>query len=283
VLARCAILFILGVCSPVSAQFAPALLQNASYWGDGKAEFDLYDAQLVRAGQPRRCEMIMTLQRDTFSPELFASDTRASTAGPVTGIRMSQMFTVPLGLSVEQHSLSVFWSLNGDFYQALLVTASGRGNRVIKAETIAEIKDFCFESQDEHGQTGGADHLFRSDNKTYVLYDELPLRVRAIEFVKTAGEFDIQLATPLANPPAFNPAKVSYKVNERSIEIEVRQGDARDHFTLDRDFPFLLREWKTRDGSQFKLMSSLKVDPANYTKNGDRERALKDPMLRHPD
>ena len=282
VFARCAILFLFASLDSALAQFSPALLQNDSYWGDGKAEFDLYDAQLMRAGQPRHCEMIVTLLRDTFTPELFADSTPASKAGPVSGIRMSQMFSAPLGLTVEQQSLSIFWNLHGDLYQALLVTASGRGHRVIKAETIPDIKSFCFESQDDHGQAGGTD-LLHFDNQTHVLYDELPLRVRTIEFSKSAGEFDIQLATPLADPPAFKPAKVSYKVNERSINVEVLQGNARDHFTLDPDFPFLLREWKARDGSSFKLKNSLKVDLSNYTKTGDRERALKDPMLRHPD
>lgn len=281
VLARCAILFLFASLDSVVAQFVPAFLQNASYWGDGKSEFDLYDAQLAREGQPRHCEMIMTLLRDTFTPEMLASSTPAPKAGPVNGIRMSQMFTSPLGLSVEQQSLSIFWSLNGDLLQASLVTARGRGNRVIKVESIPEIRGFCFEIQDESGKSSGPE--IHSENGIRVLYDELPLRVRTIEFSKPAGEFDIQLAAPLASPPAFNPAKVSYKVNEKSIEVEVRQGDARDHFLLDRDFPFLLREWKTRDGSAFKLKNSLKAAFWNYTKNGDRERALKDPMLRHPD
>ena len=151
VFARCAILFLFASLNSALAQFSPALLQNDSYWGDGKAEVGLYDAQLLRAGQPRHCEMIVTLLRDTFTPELFADSTPASKAGPVSGIRMSQMFTAPLGLCVEQHSLSVFWGFSGGLYQALLVTASGRGNRVIKVGSIPEIQVFCFEAQDEHG------------------------------------------------------------------------------------------------------------------------------------
>ena len=281
VLARCAILFLFAFLNTVWAQFAPALLQNASYWGDGKSEFDLYDVQLMRAGQPRHCEMIMTLMRDTFTPELFADSTPAPKAGPVSGIRMSQMFTAPLGLSAEQQSLSIFWSLNGDLLQASLVTARGKGNRVIKVESIPEIKGFCFEIQDESGATSGPEIHIKDGIR--VLYDELPLRVRTIEFSKPAGEFEIQLVSPLASPPSFNPAKVSYKVNQESIDVEVRQGNARDHFLLDHEFPFLLREWKAYDGSQFKLKNSLKAAFWNYTKNGDRERALKDPMLRHPD
>jgi hypothetical protein len=45
----------------------------------------------------------------------------------------------------------------------------------------------------------------------------------------------------------------------------------------------LLREWSAADGSHLKLKNSLKMDYWNYGKNGDRERALNNPMLRHPD
>jgi hypothetical protein len=44
-----------------------------------------------------------------------------------------------------------------------------------------------------------------------------------------------------------------------------------------------LREWKGADGSSWKMKNSLRVDHSKYNKPGDRERALKDPMLRHPD
>jgi hypothetical protein len=52
---------------------------------------------------------------------------------------------------------------------------------------------------------------------------------------------------------------------------------------LDRDGPHLLREWTAADGSRLKMKRNLKVDYWNYSKNGDRERALANPMLRQPD
>jgi len=80
------------------------------------------------------------------------------------------------------------------------------------------------------------------------------------------------------------PAKLKFKTNDREIAVEIRFDDgATEYLTLDRDFPFLLREWKTADGSNYKLKNSLKVDYTKYLKEGDREKALKDPMLRHPD
>ena len=81
----------------------------------------------------------------------------------------------------------------------------------------------------------------------------------------------------------FKPARVNFKTGDRSINVDVRHDAGTDRFVLDRDFPFLLRQWNAADGSHLKLKNSLKVAYWNYSAPGDRERALKDPMLRHPD
>ena len=60
----------LGARTP-SRQFTPALLQNNSYWGDGKAEFNIYDAQIARYGIPRPCEVLHILVREPFDPKQF--------------------------------------------------------------------------------------------------------------------------------------------------------------------------------------------------------------------
>jgi hypothetical protein len=65
--------------------------------------------------------------------------------------------------------------------------------------------------------------------------------------------------------------------------VTVQHAGGTDRFLLDSDFPFLLREWNLADGSRLKMKYGLKADYWNYNKNGDRERALKNPMLRHPD
>ena len=125
-----------------------------------------------------------------------------------------------------------------------------------------------------------------------IFYEELPLRVRLLDFNKHHNEFNAEVLAPIdltanSSPPngtlKVETTKISYDVGERSILVDVVAGSSTDHFELDRDFPFLVRQWKARDGSTFKLTNSLRADFWNYMKNGDRERALKDPMLRHPD
>jgi hypothetical protein len=118
-------------------------------------------------------------------------------------------------------------------------------------------------------------------------YDELPLRVRTIDFQKPSGEFGIQLAPTIISSKktelVWKPAHVSYTTGEKFITVTVQHAGGRDEFVLDRDFPHLLREWTAADGSVLKLKRTLKVAYWKYGRPGDRERALADPMLRPPD
>jgi hypothetical protein len=91
------------------------------------------------------------------------------------------------------------------------------------------------------------------------------------------------LATPRKEVPALKSAKMLWKADERNINLEVRHSSGKDRFILDANFPFLLREWIAADGMRWKMTNSLRADYRTYLKSGDRERALKDPMLRHPD
>ena len=111
--------------------------------------------------------------------------------------------------------------------------------------------------------------------------------MRTIDFSKPTAEFEIQLAATTINSKKeaiiFKPAKISFASGEKTIEVDLQHVGGKDHFVLDREFPFLLREWNGADGSHLKLKRCLKIDYWNYNKPGDRERALADPMLRHPD
>ena len=85
-------------------------------------------------------------------------------------------------------------------------------------------------------------------------YDELPLRVRTIDFSKPSGDFEIQLA-----PTIINSKKTTWSGNrprfisnrpERAIYVTVQHDAGTDRFMLDREFPYLLRKWEAADGSR---------------------------------
>jgi hypothetical protein len=271
------------------AQFVPAFLQNASYWRDGKSEVDFYNVDFLRDGQHFQVEVLMILTAELVDPKSFLrleSSSKPPDALPV--IRMTQSAVVPRGLLIEERWLDALWRMDSMSLARLWFTGSDGIGHISRA--IAEIRaasgvSWTFSSDTYRIQTNKP--AIPSPEGTTVLYDEIPLRVRTMDFTKPTANFQLQLGRTITSPQEpeflFKPATLSYQVNERAIAVELQHEGGSDKLLLDRDFPFLLREWKAADGTQWKLKNSLKAPFSNYNKPGDRERALKDPMLRHPD
>jgi hypothetical protein len=271
-----------------SAQFVAGFMQNASYWHDGKSEVDFYNAEFVRDGQPHQCEVLLTLTPAFVDPTTLAPLDNPKQPDALPVIRMNENATLPRGIFAEQRSVSILWRL--DFTSLARISAVGTDGLGNLAKIIYETREankisWCYSCETYRSTVNGQE--IANPNGPVVFYDELPLRVRTIDFSKTAGEFDVQLAPTLVTPSKefgeFKSAKFSWKTGDRAIEVSLRHKGGMDRFVLDRDFPFLLREWNAADGSRWKLKNSLKAEYWNYGKNGDRERALRDPMLRHPD
>jgi hypothetical protein len=263
-------------------------LQNASYWVEGKSEFDFYNAEFTRDGERHQCELLLILTPEIVDPVSLAHLDNPRQPGALPTIRMTEATTVPRGLVLEQRFIEVVWRL--DFMSLAKLFVSGTDMTDHVAKSISEQRAGTAVNWKYLSETGAGKidmQPVTAPGGTVLFYDELPLRVRTLDFSKPAGDFEVQLAPTLATGQKelgpFKPAKISWKTNERTIEVDLKHAGGNDHFILDADFPFLLREWQTADGSRFKLKNSLRVDYRGYLKNGDRERALKDPMLRHPD
>ncbi len=267
------------------AQFSNALLQNNSYWGDGKAEFDIYEAQIARYGQPRPCEVLHVLVREPFDPRQFVKPDDWKRPGTIAVLKMNQILHVPTGLYVYQQMHSNFWRVdNGQLLKFSLTSNDSCGNTFKEAVRRGEQLNYEYHTYWD-GMAGGKENVSVPTDGFF--YDELPWRVRTIDFSKPSGGFAIQLAGSVINSKkdvfAFKPAKLSYRSSARAIDVAIEHAAGADHFLLDREFPHFLREWKAADGSQLRLKRTLKVDYWNFNKPGDRERALNDPMLQHPD
>jgi hypothetical protein len=269
------------VAADLRAQFTPGLLANDSYWSDGKAEFDIYDAQLMRGGELRHCEVLHIFLRDRIDPKTLARVNDPKRRDTINAVRMQQMWTAPLGLFIEQASLTALWRLDSmTLAQLNFIGTDSFENlaRRLEEKREGEASTWNFWS----GQSTAS--VSATPNACFT--DELPLRVRTIDFTKSPAEFEITLAPSMTGknqPPSFTSAKVRWKTAEKSFEVVVEQSGSQHRFLLDRDFPFLLREWTMPDGSKLKLKRGLKADYWNYSRNGDRDRALKNPMLEHPD
>ena len=267
------------------AQFTSALLQNNSYWGDGKAEFDIYDAQLSRDGAPRPCEVLHILMREAFDPKQLVRSSNPGQPDAIRVLKLNQILHVPMGLSVHQQMHSNFWRVdNAQLLKFTLTSSDSVGNTYKEARRDGD--QFAYEYRTYlDGMAGGKEMVPLPANGYF--YDELPWLVRTIDFQKPPAPFEVQLAGTTIHSKkdsfVFKSAKISFKSTEREIDVAVEHASGIDHFILDSDFPNLLRQWNAADGSRLKMKRSLKVAYWNYNKPGDREKALADPMLRHPD
>jgi hypothetical protein len=286
VVARYGILITWALMESASSQFSPGLLQNKSYWGDGKSEVDLYGAEFMRDGQRYPCDLTMIFTPKFVDPLSLADSSMER--GAVPAIEMHEFATVPRGLMAEQRSIRALWRM--DFMSLAHISCAGADGLGQVVRSIDELRDkdkaiWQYRS-DTYRERVNLQDLDTAKGLPFS-YDELPLRIRTIDFSKQNGAFEVQLLPSLLATQEklgdFSPAKISWKTGERTIDIDVQHGGGKDHFVLDANFPFLLREWNAADGSRFKMKNSLKVAYRNYMKPGDRERALKDPMLRHPD
>src|ERR1044072_1037216 len=263
---RSPLLCLLLIASTAFAQFSPMLLQNESYWGDGKAEFNIYDAQVTRDGAPRPSEALHILVREPIDP-------KKPNAGSV--LKLNQILHLPIGLYVQQQMHSNFWRVdNAQLLKFSLTSSDSIGNTYKEGRR----EDAAFSYEFRTSSESGKENVALPANGYF--YDELPWLVRTLDFQKPSTPLEVQLAPSAINSKkdnfVFKAAKLSFKSTEREIDVAVDRAGGTDHFILDRNFPNLLRQWNAADGSRLKMKRSLKVAYWNYNKHGDREKGLDD-------
>lgn len=267
------------------AQFTPALLQNNSYWGDGKAEFNIYDAQITRDGISRAGEVLHILVREPFDPKQLVKPEGSPRPEAIAVLKFNQVLHIPAGLTAYQEMHSTYWRVdNSQLLKCSLTSNDGLGNTFKEVLRRSEQLNYEYRTYWD-GMAEGGENIVPPPNGYF--YDELPWLVRTLDFSKPADIVDVQLSPSIINSKkdtiVFKPAKISFKTSTKTIDVSVEHSAGLDHFILDRDGPHLLREWIAAGGSHLKLKRNLKVDYWNYNKPGDRERALANPMLRQPD
>src|ERR1017187_7043844 len=245
----CSALFL---CAKIAAaQFTSTLLQNNSYWNDGKAEFNIYDAQIAREGIPRPCEVLHILVREPFDPKQFVKPEGPPRPDMIAVLKLNQILRVPTGLYVYQQMHSSFWRVdNAKLLKFSLTSSDSCGNTYKEARRNDDQLSYEYHTYWD-GMAEGKENIAQPANGYF--YDELPWLARTIDFSKPAGEFEVQLAGSTINSKkdniAFKPAKISFKSTEKTIDVSVEHAAGVDHFILDRDGPYLLREWNVADGS----------------------------------
>jgi hypothetical protein len=273
--------FLLALVCTSRGQFRADFFQDETYWGDGKAEFSTYDAQQVRYGQPRPSEVLHILVREPFSNREVVKAEPGSAGGSYPVIKLNQILRIPTGVYVYQQMHSAFWRADsGRLVKATLTSNDSCGNTYKEFRALAGLLAWVgagwryewrtyWEGMSAGNETvrGGKDAIF---------YDELPVRVRTIDFAKGSGEFVVPLAPTIIRSKKddvkFSPATVKWVAGAQTIDVEVAHAAGTDRFTLETKAPHLLREWQQADGGRLKLRKSLKLDYWNHNKLGDEGR-----------
>ena len=282
----------------VQAQFSAKWLQDP-VWDDGKAEFNIYEAQQVRYGSGRSSEVTHIYVREPFSADDLVKAEPNSKSATYPVLKLNQILHIPTGIYVYQQMHSAFWrSDNGQLVKATLTSNDSCGNtyKEIRARTglggwLRPGWHYGWRTYWEgmgHGREvvhAPADAIF---------YDELPMRVRTIDFTGDDGRFDVQLAASIIGSKkdklAFQKASVQWvRKSGGTISIAVipenaaaltprpqmtENGFPCDQFIVEGKPPHIVREWHQLDGGVLKLKRSLRIDYWNYNQPGDLERAL---------
>lgn len=263
---------------------APAWLADA-YWQDGKAEFNTYDARIVRDGEARPCEVIHILMRETFAPNSMIKADNPQQSGAYPVLKLNQVLHIPAGLAVYQQMHSAFWKVaDGSLIKWSMTSGDSTGNTFKEAlragakgpdEPAAPWK-YEFRTYWQ-GMEGGEEVLRPPADGCF--YEELPAMVRTLDFSVPQGHFPIHLTKSVVNSRrdtlSFAPGEVSYttEAGNGNFAVTVTYSGGKDEFLLDARPPHVLREWHMADGGEMHLKSSLKIDYWNYNKLGDKERA----------
>jgi hypothetical protein len=275
---------ILAPALPTRAQFSTKWLQDDNYWGDGKAEFNIYDAQEVRYGQARPCELVHIVVREPFSPRELVKTENGAQAGAYSVLKLNQVLHIPTGVYVYQQMHSAFWRTgDGQLIKATLTSNDSCGNTYKEFAALTGARawlgrgwSYAWRTYWE-GMSGGEETIRAPDNAFFA--DELPMRVRTIDFSKSEqGEFAIHLArtviTSKKDEVKFAPAIVRWRRGGDRLTVAVGRSEERQEFTLEQQPPYRLVSWTRQDGASAKLRRSLKIDYWNYNKVGDKERAF---------
>src|SRR5215472_4726811 len=108
----CILLLALTLSPFARGQLVPALLQNRSYWGDGKSEIDFYQADFSRDGETHQCELLLILTPVFVEPKTLAYLDDGKPSGAIPAIRMNEVATIPRGITTEQRSIEGLWRMD---------------------------------------------------------------------------------------------------------------------------------------------------------------------------
>jgi len=256
----------------VTSPFTQILLQDESIWGDGKAEYTIYDATLLRYGIPRQAEVRHILVREPFAAKALVKANDWRSDGTYNVLKLNQIIRIPTGSYRYDQMHSSFWKTdNGDLLKFSLSSIDSCGNTYKQGRRIPNgfhYQAFTYwEGMDEVNSKTDlpADTLF---------YDELPWKLRTLDW-KEGSTFTAPLAPSVihskANPINTSLAKFAITSSGENRLITVNHTQGTDTFFFAKESPHQLVKWKRWDGGELILRSSVRIPYWQLNKPGDEK------------
>lgn len=255
-------------------------------WYDGTAELNLYDAMLVKYGQPRQAdELVHIFVTESHDPELLVKADDWRRPGLVPMLKLNYVTSVRTGVYRYEQMLSFFFDRR-DLGLAKMTLSSHEwcGNTFKELVNFGERESFDFNTYWD-GQGNGSFEVDLPDD--LVVYDSLPGQLRALPWADgLEASFPLlpsQLSSRVA-PPAWSDATV--RVTGRgeadvpagtfdAWTVEMAHAGGRDVFAFEADFPHRMLSWRQASGDSFRLKTSEKM--AYWAKAGvGNENLLRD-------
>ncbi len=259
----------------VSAQpFTERLLHDEEFWGDGKAEVAVFKATEKRYGTLRESEVRHILVRENFAKNERVKANNWQAPGTYPVIKLNQVITIPTGSYRYDQGHSSFWRQNSGDLVKFTSTTNDSCGLSYKHGTIDRVRwhyraftywEGMSEIESKTPAPRGA-----------LLYDELPFKLRTIDFGKTT-DFETPLMDSVIDSKgdklAWPLAVFAVAETPQGWSVTVKHARGTDRFVFDKNSPHALNRWERWDGSSLERTQLIRIPYWKLNQPGD-ERYL---------
>ena len=285
----CAGMFFISACAgpPASPpRFTFPFLKEPGF--QGRAEIAIYDASVVRYGQPRSAELVLITVAEPMDAK---QRVKSDKPGPdiVYALKQNQALNFQTGVYPYHYLNSLFWQIdNGRLLKAAMTLQEWCGTTTKVLLPQGGLDRLMYHSYWDN-EADGEMVLVRPDVQhpdRAILYDELPLIVRTPEAEHyrklqvfpllmssqvTKPDWDIygEKRSPAYEPGTLEPESVDFMamgVLRKARKITVRSGPGLklvDEYFVEQNPARTLLGWNRHDGAHFVLR---KISYAEYWK-----------------
>lgn len=271
------IISIFGILQYACASDTNSLFENInydwmknSYWFDGKAEINFYDATIMRYGQRRETSevyQIVVAEKHRTDQRVKADDWRKPNLLPV--LKFNFVVNFQTGIYTYHQMASIFFNQESAHVYKMTLTSNEWCGNTFKEYINFDGKILLNFNSYFDGTGNGSYELPKQ--KDLILYDGLPVQLRSLKF-QPGKTISLKLLsrqiTNNAQKPEVSNAKLevgkiaTLTTKEGEVQaylVTVHHDRGQDQFWFEAEFPNRMIKWTTYDGSEYLLRATTKL------------------------